>query len=163
MSRIVLVHGTAYYEKLSVSGYKTMITNKNWIELVRENEKLPLEINKGELVRTFIIPADTDTQIMLMAHHLVGDGKSIIYLIRDIMNALAERPLTYKPLALFNKIIFWTQVCRCSQNYMPIIADVSGKIAFLYGRTTIIYIISIGKQLVPIYNIKRCLLQIDSL
>ena len=53
-----------------------MITNKKWIELVRENEKLPFEIDKGELVRTFIIPADTDTQFMIMAHHLVGDGKS---------------------------------------------------------------------------------------
>lgn len=76
MSRIVLEHGTVYYEKISVSGCKTMITNKKWIELVRENEKLPFEIDKGELVRTFIIPADTDTQIMIMAHHLVGDGKS---------------------------------------------------------------------------------------
>lgn len=106
MSRIVLEHGTAYYEKLSVSGCKTMITDKKWTELVRENEKLPFEIDKGELVRTFIIPTDTDTQIMIMAHHLVGDGKSIIYLIRDIMNALAERPLTYKPLVLLNKNFF---------------------------------------------------------
>lgn len=106
MSRIVLEQGTAYYEKLSVSGCKTMITNKNWIELVRENEKLPFEIDKGELIRTFIIPADTDTQIMVMAHHLVGDGKSIIYLIRDMMNALAEKTLTYKPLVLLDKNYF---------------------------------------------------------
>lgn len=106
MSRIVLEHGTAYYEKLSVSGCKTMITDKNWIDLVRENEKLPFEIDKGELVRTFIIPADTDTQILIMAHHLAGDGKSILYLIKDIMNALAENTLTYKPLALLNKNSF---------------------------------------------------------
>lgn len=106
MSRIVLEHGTAYYEKLSVSGCKTMITDKNWMELVRENEKLPFEIDRGELVRTFIIPADTDTKIMIMAHHLAGDGKSIIYLIKDIMNALAEKTLTYKPLALLDKDSF---------------------------------------------------------
>lgn len=106
MSRIVLEYGTAYYEKLSVSGCKTMITDKNWIELVRENEKLPFEIDKGELVRTFIIPADTDTQIMIMAHHLVGDGKSIIYLIKDMMNALAKKTLTYKPLVLLKKNSF---------------------------------------------------------
>lgn len=106
MSRIVLEHGTAYYEKLSGSGCKTMITDKNWIELVRENEKLPFEIDKGELIRTFIIPSDTDTQIMIMAHHLVGDGKSIIYLIKDIMNALAGKTLTYKPLVLLKKDSF---------------------------------------------------------
>ena len=28
-----------------------------------ENENLPFEIDKGELVRTFIIPADTDVRI----------------------------------------------------------------------------------------------------
>lgn len=83
-----------------------MITDKNWIELVRENEKLPFEIDKGELIRTFIIPADTGTQIMIMAHHLVGDGKSILYLIKDMMNALAEKPLTYKPLVLLDKNYF---------------------------------------------------------
>lgn len=35
---------------------------------------------------------------MIMAHHLVGDGKSIIYFVKDIMNALADITLTYKPL-----------------------------------------------------------------
>lgn len=107
MSRIVLEHGTAYYERLSVSGCKTMITNKNWIELVRENEKLPFEIDKGEFVRTFIIPGDTETQIMVMAHHLAGDGKSILYLIKDIMNALAKNVLTYKPLVQLLKDSFF--------------------------------------------------------
>lgn len=106
MSKIVLNHGIAYYEKLSVSGCKTMVTDKNWIELVKENEKLPFAIDKGELVRTFIIPAETDTQIMIMAHHLAGDGKSIIYLIKDIMNALAQNPLTYKPLVLLKRNSF---------------------------------------------------------
>lgn len=106
MSRIVLEHGIAYYEKLSVSGCKTMITDKNWIELVKESEKLPFAIDKGELVRTFIIPAETDIQIMVMAHHLAGDGKSIIYLIKDIMNALAQNPLTYKPLVLLKRNSF---------------------------------------------------------
>lgn len=43
---------------------------------------------------------------MIMAHHLAGDGKSIIYLIKDIMNALAKKPLTYKPLVLLKKNSF---------------------------------------------------------
>lgn len=106
MSRIVLEHGIAYYERLSVSGCKTTIVDKNWIELVKENEKVPFAINEGELVRTFVIPSETDTQIMIMAHHLAGDGKSIIYFIRDIMSALAEIPLTYKPLALLTRNSF---------------------------------------------------------
>lgn len=106
MSRIVLEQGAACYERLPVSGCKVVITDKDWLELVRENEKLPFEIDKGELVRTFIIPADTDTRIMIMAHHLAGDGKSILYLIKDIMNALAQKALVYKPLVLLQRDSF---------------------------------------------------------
>lgn len=106
MSKIVLEQGIAYYEKLTVSGCKTEITDKSWLELVRENEKHPFAIDKGELVRTFIIPTNADTQIMIMAHHLAGDGKSILYFIKDIMNALEQRPLTYKPLTLLNSTSF---------------------------------------------------------
>lgn len=38
-----------------------------------------------------------------MAHHLVGDGKSIIYFINDIMTALSQNTLKYKPLVLLTK------------------------------------------------------------
>lgn len=105
MSKIVLEHGFAYYEKLPVSCCKIEIENenKNWTELVKQNEKIPFAIDKGELVRVFIIPLEDKTQIMIMAHHLVGDGKSIIYFVKDIMNALSDTPLNYKPLTLLGR------------------------------------------------------------
>ena len=105
MSKIVLENGLAYYEKMSVSNCKIEIKNenKNWIELVNQNEKIPFAIDKGELIRAFIIPSEDKTQIVIMAHHLVGDGKSIIYFIKDIMNALSGIPLIYKPLTLLER------------------------------------------------------------
>lgn len=105
ISRIVLEHGFAYYEKLPASCCKIEIENenKNWIELVKQNEKIPFAIDKGELVRVFMIPLKDETQIMIMAHHLAGDGKSIIYFVKDIMNALSGIPLTYKPLTLLGR------------------------------------------------------------
>lgn len=106
MSKIVLEQGVAYYEKQSVSGCKIIITDKDWTELVRENEKKPFAIDRGELIRTFIIPAEADTKIMIMAHHLAGDGKSILYFVQDIMNALAENPPAYKPLVLLKRNSF---------------------------------------------------------
>lgn len=71
--------------------------------IVSQNEKIPFAIDKGELVRVFIIPSESNTQIMIMAHHLAGDGKSIIYFVKDIMNALSAIPLTYKPLTLLGR------------------------------------------------------------
>lgn len=105
MSKIVLKHGLAYYEKMSESCCKIEIENENedWLKTVYQNEKKTFAIDKGELVRAFIIPSEEKTQIIVMAHHLVGDGKSIIYFVKDIMNALADHPLTYKPLTLLER------------------------------------------------------------
>lgn len=105
MSKIVLERGLAYYEKMPVSGCKIGIERENtsWLELVYQNEKIPFAIDKGELVRVFIIPSTDKTHVMIMAHHLVGDGKSIIYFVRDMMNALSGVPLTYKPLTLLER------------------------------------------------------------
>ncbi len=105
MSKIVLENGFSYYKKTPVSCCKIEIVNenKNWIEIVSQNEKIPFAIDKGELVRVFIIPSGDNTQIMIMAHHLAGDGKSIIYFAKDIMNALSAVPLTYKPLTLLGR------------------------------------------------------------
>lgn len=116
MSKIVLDHGFAYYEKMSASNCKIEVKceNENWIELVKQNEKIPFAIDKGELVRTFIIPSEDETQIIIMAHHLVGDGKSIIYFVKDIMNALSDIPLTYKPLTLLER--------NLPQKGLPVIA-----------------------------------------
>lgn len=105
MSKIVLKNGLAYYKKMPVSCCKTEICNENtnWIDLVNQNEKITFAIDKGELVKVFIIPSTDQTQILIMAHHLVGDGKSIIYFVKDIMNALSDIPLSYKPLTLLER------------------------------------------------------------
>lgn len=105
MSKIVLEHGAAYYKKLPASRCKIEIEDKDisWTELVKQNEKIPFAIDKGELVRVFIIPSEDKTQLTVMAHHLAGDGKSVIYFVRDIMNALSDTPLIYKPLALLER------------------------------------------------------------
>ncbi len=106
MSKIVLDRGNAGYVKLASSGCRITVTDKPWTELVTENERKPFALNRGELIRTFIITGDTDTQMMIMAHHLAGDGKSIIYLIKDIMSAYAGASLPYKPLTLLTEASF---------------------------------------------------------
>lgn len=119
MSKIVLKHDLAYYEKMSVSNCKIELENenKNWIELVNQNEKVPFAIDNGELVRVFIIPLEDKTQIIIMAHHLVGDGKSIIYFVKDIMSALSDIPLTYKPLTLLERNLPQKGLCVIAKLY----------------------------------------------
>lgn len=103
MSKIVLDNAIASYKRLSVSGCKVEITEKHWLDIVKLNEKIPFALEHGELIRTFIIPTDQTIQLLVMAHHLVGDGKSILYFIKDSMTSLSGGTLTYKPLTLLTK------------------------------------------------------------
>lgn len=98
MSRIVLEpDGTAYYERMEASGCKAEMTEQqDFRALLCENEKKPFDIGQGELVRVFA----ADGRLFIMAHHLVGDGKSITYLLEDIMRALAGEKLAKKELSL---------------------------------------------------------------
>lgn len=105
MSKIVLERGAAYYKKMPASncGIEIRDENTDWIALVYQNEKIPFAIDQGELIRVFILSSEDKTQLLVMAHHLAGDGKSIIYFVKDIMNALADHPLIYKPLTLIKR------------------------------------------------------------
>lgn len=96
-SRINLSEGSARYERLVSSGCTARIVSSDWHDLICEQERSPFALDEGELVRSFIIPASCGAQLVIMAHHLVGDGKSIMYLIRDILTALAGDPLVFKP------------------------------------------------------------------
>lgn len=104
MSKIVLEpDGTAYYESLDESGCKVLFDSRNWQEILKESEKQPFDLKNGELIRTFILSGGQTITLLLMAHHLAGDGMAMLYFIEDIMQALDGKELTYKPLLLINR------------------------------------------------------------
>lgn len=104
MSKVVLLRtGEAYYDRQQESGCRVELKEANWLEVLRQNEKIPFAINKGELMRVFILTAEEKLGLLIMAHHLVGDGKSITYFLEDIMRALAGESLTFKPMKLITK------------------------------------------------------------
>lgn len=99
MSKIVLEDsGDAYYEKMDNSGCKFSSETKPWQELLKLSEKRPFALCDGELVRTFLTEEDGQRILFIHAHHLVGDGKSILVLLKDIVDCLAGRQLVYKPM-----------------------------------------------------------------
>ncbi|MBP1584647.1 MAG: hypothetical protein ILP17_03045, partial [Lachnospiraceae bacterium] len=53
-------------------------------ELIRENERHRFRIEDGEFIRGF----DSKDGIVLMMHHLGGDGKSFLYFIETFMRCL---------------------------------------------------------------------------
>lgn len=99
MSKIVLKeNGDAYYEKIEKSGCKVMILDENFDDIIRENEKRPFRLEEGELMRVFVILQGSNLSLLLMAHHLAGDGKSMVYFLEDVMRIFVGQKVEYKPM-----------------------------------------------------------------
>ena len=99
MSKIVLApNGDAWYEKMERTGCAFAPTPLPWQEILRQSQQQPFALAQGELVRIFLSEEDGQKVLTIHAHHLVGDGKSILVLLQDIVSSLAHQRLRYKPL-----------------------------------------------------------------
>lgn len=68
MSKVVLrSDGVAYYEKITQSRCSVEITQDDWQEIIKVNEKIPFKLEQGELIRCFIIPAEEKISLLIMA------------------------------------------------------------------------------------------------
>ena len=98
MSKLVLDHGEVYFENMSETGCKVFVDNRNWIDILHENEKKTFRINEGEFVRTFLIDGKEEVRVFIMAHHILGDGQSLVLFAQDILSCLAGEEVEYRPL-----------------------------------------------------------------
>lgn len=94
--------GQAWYEKNENQQNKVILSDKPWEAIYHEQIKIRFRIEEGELIRVFILQEGEKKQILILAHHLAGDGKSIVYFIEDIMNALSGKKILYKKMRLLS-------------------------------------------------------------
>ncbi len=93
-------NGTACYITDHTGHIPISISNHCWQEIVEEQMKVRFKIENGELIRFFITPTSDDIQLLIINHHLAGDGLSIAFLIEDIMNILCGKEIEYKAIKL---------------------------------------------------------------
>jgi NRPS condensation-like uncharacterized protein len=96
----LLDNGDAIYERVEKPVYSVEVSTESWMDVTKKYESRIFHLSIGELVRFFILTGENSLQLLIIAHHLVGDGLSIVYLIEDIMLALEGAKLTFKPLHL---------------------------------------------------------------
>lgn len=72
--------------------------------LIHEQERQAFDFENGELLRFFVINHMDHRQLVIVAHHLVGDGLALVYLVRDIMLHLsvAKTETTIAPLQQYD-------------------------------------------------------------
>ena len=91
--------GKAYYEKSEVAGFdsnRIYFEETDWQSIIHKEEKKRFKIEEGEFLRCFVYDHDNTTDvngvsILLLMHHLGGDGKSLVYFIETFMNYLSGR------------------------------------------------------------------------
>lgn len=100
MSKIVFENGNVYFEKMAQTGCKVFVDSREWLDIMHENEKNAFRINEGELFRIFIIPNEEmqEYTLFMMAHHIIGDGKSLLLLLEDILANISGKEVEYRPL-----------------------------------------------------------------
>ena len=98
MSKLVLDNGEIYFENIPKSGCKVFIDRRDWVDILHENEKNTFRIDEGELVRTFIIDGKEEVRVFIMAHHIFGDGQSLVLFAQDILSCLAKEEVEYRAL-----------------------------------------------------------------
>jgi hypothetical protein len=100
-SKVILApDGQAWYEKCENQKNIVTVSDQHWEDILHTQLRIRFHIEDGELIRFFILQQGDGTQILILAHHLAGDGKSIVYLIEDIMNALNGMHILYKEMRL---------------------------------------------------------------
>ena len=93
--------GRALYRRQAQTGCTVRLARGDWQGLLRRQEKRPFDLQNGELMRVFALTSPQgQTQLLVMAHHLAGDGRAIAGFIEEVLRALAGTPPVFCPLWL---------------------------------------------------------------
>ena len=99
---IVDQDGKAYYQKAEHMEPFIKAMDHDWREVAKEQERAPFAIDQGELIRFFYCKSETGTTILIIAHHIAGDGLSFTYFVQDMMRSLTGEKIVDKKLELFS-------------------------------------------------------------
>ncbi len=94
--------GNAYYEETELYEPVLEPMRTDWTEVLREQEKLPFLIDRGELIRFFYQSFEAGMTVLIIAHHIAGDGISFAYFVQELMRSLSGEKVEYKKLELYD-------------------------------------------------------------
>ena len=65
-------------------------TQEDWIQVTTEELKHAFSVETGPLIRFLLLESPEVSDLIITAHHSICDGRSLVYLIRDIMVYLSN-------------------------------------------------------------------------
>ncbi len=99
---VVDAKGNAYYQRAELFKPVVKPMESDWKEVVKKQENYPFKIDKGEFIRFFYSKTQTGMTLLIIAHHIAGDGISFTYFVQDIMRSINGEKIENKKLELYN-------------------------------------------------------------
>lgn len=89
--------GEAFFVPMERPNYVLAEDRRSIDKIINEQERILLDIWKGEFIRLFYSEKKEGFRIIIIAHHIIGDGLSFAYLLEQILKALAGQELEEVP------------------------------------------------------------------
>lgn len=75
----------------------------DWKDTAAEQEQVPFHLGKGETIRFFFSQKENGTEFLIISHHIIGDGKSMMIFMDGLMKVLNGEPISFRPLQLMSE------------------------------------------------------------
>lgn len=80
--------------------WDTRNNDNDWIVKIHEEERKPFCLFTGPLIRFSLLSGPQCSDLIVISHHILCDGMSLIYLIRDILVFMAASSMPVEPLPI---------------------------------------------------------------
>ena len=65
-------------------------SDDHWIQLVQEASQIPFEFDERPAIRFILVQSPSESELIILCHHIICDGLSLAYLARDLMVHLGD-------------------------------------------------------------------------
>ncbi len=69
-----------------------------WLSCLQDEYRKPFPIETGPLVRCVLVRGEDRFDVLLVAHHVISDGMSLTFLMRDLLQCIAHPDAPVEPL-----------------------------------------------------------------
>ena len=75
-------------------------SEQHWLRAVEESVRMPFDFGAQPAIRFMLLDSARNTDIVILCHHVICDGVSLVNLARDLLAHLANPALAVEPLAV---------------------------------------------------------------
>lgn len=84
------------FEKKIHIHYEAKKTKSQWLDAVKEENKTPFKFGCDIMLRCYVYVEDNTFDVVFIAHHILGDAMSFIYLFQDFLDVYCGEIRTLK-------------------------------------------------------------------